>query len=137
MKHRARVILIDILGFTLIFAAVPISWLPGPGGIPMLIIGLSLLANNHEWAERLLHRVKSEGLNLFQKVFDGGTKTKWAVDLLSVAFIAIAVIVLDQLTRNIKYTVGISLIISGSFMFFSNRNRYKSLVRKFLKKHKR
>ena len=128
----------DILGFTLIIAAIPISWLPGPGGIPILIIGLSLLANNHEWAERILDRVKKEGLSLFDKVFDGGAKTKWAVDILSVVFISVAVLLLTYLTRDLKYTVAISLCISATFMFFGNRKRYQAILKKFRRnKHKR
>ncbi len=137
MKEKTKNLLTDILGFTLIIAAIPISWLPGPGGIPILIIGLSLLANNHEWAERILDRVKKEGLSLFDKVFDGGVKTKWAVDLLSVMFITIAVLLITQLTRDLKYTVAISLCISATFMFFGNRKRYQAILKKFrTNKHK-
>lgn len=137
MKQKTRALLTDILGFTLIIAAIPISWLPGPGGIPLLIIGLSLLANNHEWAERILDRVKKEGLNLTDKLFDGGAKTKWAVDILSVVFISIAVLLLVNLTRSLKYTVAISLCISATFLFFGNRKRYQAILKKiFRKKHK-
>lgn len=130
MKQKTKALLTDILGFTLIIAAVPIGWLPGPGGIPVLIIGLSLLANNHEWAERILDRVKKEGLNLADKLFDGSAKTKWAVDILSVVFISIAVLLLIYLTRSLKYTVAISLCISATFLFFGNRKRYQAILKK-------
>lgn len=137
MHRRIKAILVDIIGFTLIIAAIPISWLPGPGGIPILIIGLSLLANNHEWAERILEHIKTQGGNLLDKFFSGSAKMKWFVDLASVAFIAIAVILLELLTPNIKYTIGIALIISGTFLFLGNRRRYQRFWEKIkLTKHK-
>lgn len=137
MKQKTKVILTDILGFALIIASGLLGWLPGPGGIPLLIIGLSLLANNHEWAERILHHVKTQGGNLADKLFDGGTKTKWAIDILSVVFITVAVLLLVYLTRSLKYTVAISLGISALFLFFGNRKRYQSIINKIKpKKHK-
>lgn len=137
MKHRARALLIDILGFGLIIVAIPIGWIPGPGGIPVLILGLSLLANNHEWAERLLRRVKIEGSNLFGKIFQGSPRTRWAIDILSIVVISIAVILVTQVTRSATRTAALSLIISALFLFFGNRRRYHKLWLKIkLGKHK-
>ena len=54
-------IAVDVLGILLIIAAGLFGWLPGPGGIPLLLAGLSLLATNHEWARKLLHSLKENG----------------------------------------------------------------------------
>lgn len=133
MQHRVKVILIDTLGFACLIGSVLLGWLPGPGGIPLLIIGLSLLANNHEWAERLLRKVKVEGLQIFDKIFDGSTKVRWAVDVITVLIITGSVLVIHSGTHNTLKTIGISLIIASVFMFLSNRKRYQTVLKKVKK----
>ncbi|TCC25756.1 hypothetical protein E0H92_32340 [Kribbella speibonae] len=49
---------VGVLGGILIIAAPLTGWLPGPGGIPLFIAGLAVLASEFEWAQRLLYRVK-------------------------------------------------------------------------------
>ncbi|HWD80904.1 MAG TPA: PGPGW domain-containing protein [Kribbella sp.] len=49
---------VGVLGGLLIIAAPLTGWLPGPGGIPLFIAGLAVLASEFEWAQRLLQRVK-------------------------------------------------------------------------------
>lgn len=49
---------VAILGGLLIILAPLTGWLPGPGGIPLFIAGLAVLASEFEWAQRLLLRVK-------------------------------------------------------------------------------
>jgi hypothetical protein len=137
MKERVRFIIIDVLGFACIIGSVLLGWLPGPGGIPLLIIGLSLLANNHEWAERLLKKVKVEGLRIFEKIFDGSKKTKWIVDIISIVVITGAVLLVMSATRSVLKTAGISLLIAAIFMFLSNRRRYHKVLHKIKSpKHK-
>lgn len=49
---------VGIVGGLLIILAPLTGWLPGPGGIPLFIAGLAVLASEFEWAQRLLLRVK-------------------------------------------------------------------------------
>jgi hypothetical protein len=128
---------VDVLGFGLIIVAIPISWLPGPGGIPLIIIGLSLLANNHEWAERLMNRVKAEASKASQRVTEADPVTKWAIDILSIVFIAGAVILITQFTRNLATTAGISLVIAGTTLLITNQNRHIKFWYKLRRKHKK
>lgn len=62
------VIILDIVGILLLVLALLVGWLPGPLGIPLTIAGLSLLAINHDWAKRLLERIKTEGLKVKDKI---------------------------------------------------------------------
>lgn len=137
MKRKTTALLIDILGFTCIIAAPFLGWLPGPGGLPLLIIGLSLLAKNHEWAERLLQKVKDQAGQAAKKVSDADPATKIAIDIASVLFIAGAVVLISNTTRSLLTTAAISLIIVGTTMFVTNRDRYLKLWKKFQRKHKR
>jgi hypothetical protein len=49
---------VGIVGGLLLILAPLTGWLPGPGGIPLFIAGLAVLASEFEWAQRLLYRVK-------------------------------------------------------------------------------
>lgn len=60
-------IAIDIAGFSLIILALLFGWLPGPGGIPLALAGLALLALNYEWAENLLNKLKKRFKDVFDK----------------------------------------------------------------------
>ena len=39
------------IGFTLILTAGAIGWLPGPGGIPLFLLGIFVLASEFKWAD--------------------------------------------------------------------------------------
>ncbi|MEK7153613.1 MAG: PGPGW domain-containing protein [Patescibacteria group bacterium] len=45
--------LVLIVGSLFILAAAATGWLPGPGGIPLFLIGVAVLATEFAWAERL------------------------------------------------------------------------------------
>jgi hypothetical protein len=49
--------LVLIVGSIFILAAAATGWLPGPGGIPLFLIGVAILATEFEWAERLRDRM--------------------------------------------------------------------------------
>ena len=136
MKQRTKAILVDVLGFALILTAIPIGWLPGPGGIPLIILGLSLLATNHEWAERWLNKVKAEAGKAADKVANTDPATKWAIDIFSIIMIAVAVYLVTQVTKNVATTAAISLTIVAITMLLTNQNRYQKAWRKFRRKHK-
>ncbi len=97
----------------------------------MLILGLSLLATNHAWAERLLGRVKSGGKLLSSKLFSDSARAKIVIDILGILFITAAVLLVTMATRSMVKTVGISLVIMGLFLLFGNRRRFQRLTTKF------
>jgi hypothetical protein len=63
-----KVIILDTLGVLLMILAVLTGWLPGPGGIPLFIAGLALLAINHTWAQAKLDWVKAHSKDLFTRI---------------------------------------------------------------------
>lgn len=136
MKQKTKAIVIDILGFSLVIISPFLGWIPGPGGIPVLILGLSLLANNHEWAERILDRVKEHANKTAEKVGNASPAVRWAIDILGVVFIAGAVILVTQATRSIAITAAISLSLVAITLLLTNQNRYKKIWKKFRRKHK-
>ena len=46
-----------VIGMAFVIAAPLTGWLPGPGGIPLFLIGVAILATEYEWAERLRNAV--------------------------------------------------------------------------------
>ncbi|GAB3927710.1 hypothetical protein GCM10011575_10600 [Microlunatus endophyticus] len=60
--HKARVyrVLIGILGTLLILFGVVSGPLPGPGGIPLVLLGLAIWASEFAWAHRLMQWVKRQ-----------------------------------------------------------------------------
>jgi hypothetical protein len=56
-----RKTIVLIVGSTLIVTGILLIVLPGPFTIPLLILGLVVLAVEFAWAERLLIRVRHQG----------------------------------------------------------------------------
>lgn len=56
--HGIYRIAVAVVGTLLILLAAATGWLPGPGGIPLAIAGLAVLASEFEWAQRLLHPIE-------------------------------------------------------------------------------
>lgn len=133
--HRSRLqrIGIDIVGFLLIVGAALTGPFPGPGGIPLLIIGLGLLSTNHEWAARLLNYVKRHGIKLSEKLFNGSPSMKLLVDFVGIILIVGAVILVTAFTKSIAVTAAISLVFIGLFLLLGNRKRIDSIKRAFKK----
>jgi hypothetical protein len=134
-RDRLRRIGVDILGFLLIIAAGLLGPLPGPGGIPLLILGLSLLATNHEWAERWLLEVKQHGVNISDKLFRDSPRVHMMLDLLTIAFITTAVIVASYFT-GIFRTAALSLVIVSLFLFFGNRKRWQKIKKRLFNRNR-
>lgn len=136
-RSRIRRIAVDILGVLAIIGAAITGPIPGPGGIPLLILGLSLLATNHEWAERLLLTVKKHGVNLGEKIFVDSPRVKIFLDAVSVVLIAGAVLLVTHATRSVFKTAALSLFFLALVVFFGNRNRSKNLKTIFKQKLKK
>jgi hypothetical protein len=54
---RIRKPVVFIVGTILILAAAATGWLPGPGGIPLFLVGIAILATEFIWAERVRDRI--------------------------------------------------------------------------------
>lgn len=125
---------IDILGFLFVIAAGLTGWLPGPGGIPLLILGLSLLATNHEWAERILLYVKDHGFKFLDKFFDGSPRVKLLIDIAGIVTVALGVFLVVALTQSRAKTAAISLFVVSLVLLLGNRKRAQSLRKKLRRK---
>lgn len=55
--HTIRKPLVLVIGLLFIIAAGLLGWLPGPGGIPLFLVGIAILATEFTWAERIKNLV--------------------------------------------------------------------------------
>lgn len=124
---KLRTILIDILGVFLIVLAGLTGWLPGPGGIPLLIAGLGLLSINHEWARRWLETVRRHGVKLSEKLFNNSPRVTLMIDLIGLLIIAVAVFIIVYFTKSVARSAAIFLVMLGIFILLGNRDRFKKL----------
>ena len=65
--HRLRVYrcIVAAVGLLLILLGLATGWLPGPGGIPLILGGLAVWASEFHWAHRLMLRFK-HALHVYQ-----------------------------------------------------------------------
>lgn len=130
-RSFAKKVGIDILGVLMIIGAGLFGWIPGPGGIPLFLAGLGLLATNHEWARRLLDRIKRDGLNLFERFFNDHPVITALYDVVSVLLIVLAVWVFTSFTNNLAQSTAIVFAFVALGLFLGNRKRLQRITAKF------
>lgn len=59
--HRYRIyrVCVALVGSLMMAMSVLLGWLPGPGGIPLFLLGLAVLASEFHWARRALERTRA------------------------------------------------------------------------------
>lgn len=131
-----KIIVLDILGVLFMIAALLTGWLPGPGGIPLFIIGLSLLAVNHEWAEKYIDMLKEYADKLGDLIFIDNPRIKLAYDVLSVAaFVGGSLLLLNR-SEFWMIPLGTFLFFISLTVFLRNRHRYRNTKRRLVKRFK-
>lgn len=118
---------IDILGVLLILGSGLFGWLPGPGGIPLLLAGLGLLSINHEWARRLLVSVKLNGVKVAETIFREHPLLMLTYDILAVLLLLGAGYIFGQETGSVIKGLATSLLFLGISIFLGNRKRLKKI----------
>ena len=122
MTKLIKRIALDGLGVFLIIIAVPIGWLPGPGGIPLVLIGLGLLAKNNKWAKNLMNNFEAKARHYSDIIMHANPVLKFALDIIS--FVALGLGIYLTLKMNGSYAVvGMAPITSGFILLLLNRKR--------------
>lgn len=124
-------IAIDILGVLLIISSGLVGWLPGPGGLPLFLGGLGLLAKNHHWANKLLGHLKVNGNKVIKLVFRDHPLLVIIYDVLASILAILAITYLIKL-ENYKWLwliIWVSCLSVG--LFLGNRGRYDTFKNKY------
>ena len=133
-RQKLRRAAIDTAGYLLILAALLTGWLPGPGGIPLLIAGLGLLSVHNAWAKRLREYVLLRGSGFAYKLFPEYALVQQLYDIVVTVALAAAGILLWLHHEYWQLTVAGVLVGLGIAIGLLNRRRYERLMRRM--KHK-
>lgn len=131
-----KVIVFDILAGLCFIGVILFGWLPGPGGIPLFILGLSLLAANHDWAERWLETAKHHGVSFKKWIFPSKRWVQNTYDFFVVAFLLVSGFILTAYDNRVIQGLAVAIICFSLFIFLMNRNRFDSfenLVKRLFK----
>lgn len=143
MKHLRRygkIIAFDFLAGLCFLGVILFGWLPGPGGIPLFLLGLSLLAVNHDWAERWLETAKHRGVSFKRWLFPKNIWIRRGYDILTSAVFLTGLYILLNTDSRLIEGATVAVMISSLFIFLLNRERFDkvgSLLKRWRKKVRR
>lgn len=110
-KRNGRRVVTDLAGYLLIVMSALTGWLPGPGGIPLLLGGLGLLSINNVWAHNLREYILRNGGRLVEILFPPNRAVEWGYDALAILlFVISSILIWDH-----RAIWQISLAVMGYF----------------------
>jgi hypothetical protein len=122
-NSRWKVLATDTLGVCCLILVPFVGWLPGPGGIPLLIAGFGLLAVNHDWADDAVNYVQQHSESLRGIVFPDRKWIKLAWDVL-VLILLVGGTALNFAAENIIVKgISIGIMAGSTTIFMFNRDR--------------
>ena len=136
LRKYGKVIIFDTLAIFCFIGVVLFGWLPGPGGIPLFLLGLSLLAVNHDWAERWLETAKHKGVTFKKWLFPDVGWIRLAYDVIAVGLFSLGAYVAISASARYIAAIGTVLMTFSLFFFLLNRERFDKLSSMFRTKRK-
>lgn len=133
-KQKLRRILTDTAGYILILAALATGWLPGPGGIPLLVAGLGLLSIHNAWAKRLREYVLHHGSELVHRLFPDYALVQVLYDIVVTLALVLAAVLLWLHHEYWQLALAGVLVGLGLAIGLLNRRRYERITQRM--KHK-
>ncbi len=112
MSSQLKRIFTDIGGYGLIVLGIALGWLPGPGGIPLVLAGLALLSLNNDWARRLRDWLIKNSGHLVVYIFPKNKYIQLAYDFIAV--ILLVVVAWLVTTESAIWQIGLA---SALFIF--------------------
>lgn len=129
-----KVVGFDILAGFCFLGVILFGWLPGPGGIPLFILGLSLLAANHDWAERWLETAKHHGVSFKKWIFPNKRWVRNLYDFGSIAIASTGVYIVATNDNRLIEGAGVVMVCFSLFVFLVNRDRFDKFSTLFKRK---
>ena len=130
MPRNIKRIGIDAAGYLLILAAALTGWLPGPGGIPLFIAGLSLLSVNNKWAKDLREYVLTHGGKIIQIIFPKHPIAQWAYDLIAIVLFGVSAYMGWRHEAIWQVSLAASAFFVATFISLMNRDRLATMRHK-------
>lgn len=125
IKKITKRVLVDAAGYMLIVASALTGWLPGPGGLPLLIGGLGLLSINNKWAMDLRMHLLNNGGKFVERLFPKHPIAQWAYDLVAATLFAVSAYLAWSRAANWQVMLATSAFFAAVFISLMNRDRIK------------
>jgi hypothetical protein len=127
VKQRFKRIGTDVAGYGLILLGIALGWLPGPGGIPLVIAGLGLLSIHNAWARRLRDYVLKHGGKIVQLAFPENRFIQWVYDIAVILLLVLVGILAWRHAAIWQISLSIALFFVAVFIASMNRDRLNRL----------
>lgn len=127
-KHFKR-IATDAAGYFLILLGIASGWLPGPGGIPLIVGGLGLLSINNKWAHDLREYVLARGGKLVKNLFPNNKFVEFLYDLIVILLFVLVGVLAWRHAAIWQISLAIALFFIALFIALMNRDRLQRLRR--------
>lgn len=115
---------IDISGYALVLLGISLGWLPGPGGVPLILIGLALLSIHNKWAETLRVNILKHSGKLIDLAFPAIPAVQWFYDILSLLLTAIVILLSWQRNAIWQISLAVFLFFAVLIIITYNRDRF-------------
>lgn len=135
-QHRPlyQRVAIDVAGFSLLLLAVLTGWLPGPGGIPLFLLGLGVLAINHEWAERMLKNFEAKRREYTDKYLMTSPAVSRTMDAVALVLLAAGLYGISNFSQLWQRGIAAGLSLFAIVILLSNQKRFERIASVFKKK---
>lgn len=120
----------DILGVICILLAFLLGPLPGPGGIPLLIAGLSLLSIHNPWAKNLLDYARKHSTSFRAILFPRKKHIELLWDCTAFVLIGVWITVLLIDISSFAKAISTVLLTSSIVILVCNRSRIDKILKK-------
>ena len=130
MTPKIKRIGTDAAGYGLILLGIATGWLPGPGGIPLVLAGLGLLSIHNAWARRLRDRLLAHGGTVVQKLFPKHPYVQAGYDFLCVALLALVAWLALRHAAIWQISLAAALFAIAVLIAGMNRDRYSTVKQK-------
>lgn len=117
----------DAAGYGLILLGVLTGWLPGPGGIPLVLGGLALLSINNAWARRLRDWLVHNGGSFIKRLFPAHPFVQAAYDLVCLLMLILVASLALRHSAIWQISLAIALFCISLLIAGMNRDRYTAL----------
>lgn len=121
----------DIGGYFLIFLGFATGWLPGPGGIPLILGGLALLSLHNEWARRLRDWLLKNGADFIVHLFPKNRKVQLMYDILAGIILVVVAWLVWNRAAIWQIAMATALFIFMLLILGMNRDRVNRLKKRY------
>lgn len=133
MAPKLKRILTDLAGYGLILLGIATGWLPGPGGIPLILAGLGLLSINNKWAHDLREYALKNGGKAVEVLFPANRLVQFLYDLLVILLLVLVGVFAWRHAALWQISLAIGLFCVALAIAGLNRDRAARLKRSIKK----